>query len=181
MQFINCFYIPHRYLIIHQRLYSPLLGPGFLFSFVIFFTETVGLFGREISPPQGHYLHTGQHEHKINAHTNIHALSGTRTHDPNIRAGEDISCLRPRGHCGRHIKTSLQVNVPGYHMEAGGDCAIVEKRNKKRRIQMNSSHDCFICVAASLLLLTGNKTVTAILLRHLRIISLESRMQQGIN
>jgi hypothetical protein len=31
-------------------------------------------------------------------HTDIHALSGIRTHDPSIRAIEDGSCLRPRGH-----------------------------------------------------------------------------------
>jgi hypothetical protein len=31
---------------------------------------------------QGLYLHTEQHKHKINAHnTDIHALSGIRTHD----------------------------------------------------------------------------------------------------
>jgi hypothetical protein len=57
---------------IHQWLYSPLLGPG-LFSFVIFFTQTVGLLGRVISPSQGRYLHTGQHKHRVNAHTDIHA------------------------------------------------------------------------------------------------------------
>jgi hypothetical protein len=45
---------------IQQRLYSPLLGPGLFFSFVIFFTQTVGLLGWVISPSQGHYLHTGQ-------------------------------------------------------------------------------------------------------------------------
>jgi hypothetical protein len=37
---------------IHQWFYSPLLGPG-LFSFVIFFTKTVGLLGRVISPSRG--------------------------------------------------------------------------------------------------------------------------------
>jgi hypothetical protein len=31
--------------------------------------------------------------------TDIHASSGTRTHDPSFRAGEDCSCLRPRVHC----------------------------------------------------------------------------------
>jgi hypothetical protein len=31
--------------------------------------------------------------------TDIHALSGIRTHYPSARAGEDSSCLRPRGHC----------------------------------------------------------------------------------
>jgi hypothetical protein len=58
---------------IHQRLYSPLLGPGLSlslsFSFVIFFTQKVGLLGRVISPSQGRYLHTGQHKRRINAHT----------------------------------------------------------------------------------------------------------------
>jgi hypothetical protein len=33
--------------------------------------------------------------------TNIYASSGFRTHDPDVRAGEDISCLRLRGHCDR--------------------------------------------------------------------------------
>jgi hypothetical protein len=42
---------------IHQWLYSPLLGPGLFFSFVIIFTQAVGLLGRVISPLQGRYLH----------------------------------------------------------------------------------------------------------------------------
>jgi hypothetical protein len=36
-------------------------------------------------------------------HTDIHASSGIRTHDPSIRAGEDVSCLRPRDHCDRRV------------------------------------------------------------------------------
>jgi hypothetical protein len=32
---------------------------------------------------------------------NIHALSGIQIHDPTIQAGENISYLRPRGHCDR--------------------------------------------------------------------------------
>jgi hypothetical protein len=71
---------------IHQWLYSPLLGPGFFFSFVIFFTQTVGLIGRVISQSQGRYLHAGQHKHRINAHTDIHAWSRIRTQDPRVRA-----------------------------------------------------------------------------------------------
>jgi hypothetical protein len=47
---------------------QPLLGPGLFFSFVIFFTQTVGLLGRAISPSQFRYLHTEQHKHRINAH-----------------------------------------------------------------------------------------------------------------
>jgi hypothetical protein len=87
---------------IHQWLYSPLLVPGPFFSFVISFTQTVGLLGRVISPSQGRYLHrTTQTQN--NAHMNIHALNGIRTHDPGVRASEDSSCLRPRGHCDRQI------------------------------------------------------------------------------
>jgi hypothetical protein len=51
------------------------------------------------------YLHTEQHRHGINAHnTDIHALSWIRTHDPSVRAVEDSSCLRPRGHCDRRVQ-----------------------------------------------------------------------------
>jgi hypothetical protein len=57
-----------------------------------------------ISPSQGHYLHTGQRKHRINAYTDIHVLSGIRIHDPSVRASEDSSCLSPRGHCDLHNK-----------------------------------------------------------------------------
>jgi hypothetical protein len=41
--------------------------------------------------------------HRINArNADIHALSGMGTHDPSVRADEDSSCLRPRGHGDRH-------------------------------------------------------------------------------
>jgi hypothetical protein len=30
-------------------------------------------------------------------------LSGIRTHDPSVRASEDSSCLRLRGHCDRLV------------------------------------------------------------------------------
>jgi hypothetical protein len=33
------------------------------------FTQSLGLLGRGISLSQGRYLHTGQHKHRINAHT----------------------------------------------------------------------------------------------------------------
>jgi hypothetical protein len=53
-----------------------------------------------MSPLKGLYLHTEQHKHRIKAHnTGIHALSGIRIHDPSVRASEESSCLRPRGHC----------------------------------------------------------------------------------
>jgi hypothetical protein len=63
--YISCLFI-HSF--IHQWFYSHLLGPGLFFSFVIFFTQTIGLLGRVISPSLGLYLHTEQHKHRIKAH-----------------------------------------------------------------------------------------------------------------
>jgi hypothetical protein len=100
------------YSFIHQWFYSLLLGPGFFYSVVIFFTQTVGLLGWGISRLQGRYLHTGQHKYRINAHKHIHALSGIRTHDSSVRASEESSCLRPRGHCDRqwkHIRMRIRI------------------------------------------------------------------------
>jgi hypothetical protein len=49
--------------------------------------------------------------HSINAHTDIHASSGIRTHDPSVRPSEDSSCLRPRGYCGRKIIMTGKVKL----------------------------------------------------------------------
>jgi hypothetical protein len=77
---------------------QPLIGPWSLFQFLESYIQSIALLGRGIRPSQGLYLHT-EHKHRINAHnTDIHALSGIRTHDPSVRASEDSSCLRPRGH-----------------------------------------------------------------------------------
>jgi hypothetical protein len=66
------------------------------------YIQSLGLLGRVIIPSQGRYLHTEQQKHRINANnTDIHDLSGIRTHDPSVRASEDSSCLRSRGHCDR--------------------------------------------------------------------------------
>jgi hypothetical protein len=48
--------------------------------FLELFRHMVGLLGRVISPSQGLYLHRTTHHRKTR--TNIHALSGIRTHDP---------------------------------------------------------------------------------------------------
>jgi hypothetical protein len=61
---------------------TVLLDPGRLTyrRFLEPFRHMVGLLGRVISPSQGLYLHrTTQHG---KTRTNIHALSGIRTHDP---------------------------------------------------------------------------------------------------
>jgi hypothetical protein len=74
------------------------------------FTQSVGLLGRVISPSQGHYLHTGQHEHRINLYKNIHALNGIRTHHPRVRASEDSSCLSKLGPCDRLAEKLQDIN-----------------------------------------------------------------------
>jgi hypothetical protein len=65
-------------------------GPWPLFRFLDW---SVGPFGRGISPSKGRYLHTEQHKHRINAHTEVHASNVIRTHDPSVQGGEDVSCL----------------------------------------------------------------------------------------
>jgi hypothetical protein len=90
----------HHNSFIHLCLCGPLLDLGRFFSFLIY-TQSVGLLGQGISPPQSRCLHTGQHKHRINA--DIHALSGIRTHDPSFRASEDSSYLRQGGHYDRLI------------------------------------------------------------------------------
>jgi hypothetical protein len=88
---------PHNLSTYQLWLCSPLLHLSRLFSFLIILQSTA-LVGRGISPSQGLYLST---EH---THRDIHALSGIRTHDPNVRAGGDGSYLRPRGHYDRPHK-----------------------------------------------------------------------------
>jgi hypothetical protein len=96
---------------IHQWHYSPMLGLGLFFSFGIPPPQTVKLLGRVTSQSQGRYRHTGQHKHRINAHTDIHALSRIRTHYPSVRASEDSSCLTPHGHCDRLQNLIFIINL----------------------------------------------------------------------
>jgi hypothetical protein len=101
-------------------LYRPFCWTSAAFSLSWSFTQSVGLLGRGISPSQGRYLHIGQHKHRINAHTDIHASSGIRTRDPSVWAGEDGSCLRPRSHRDRpwrYIEQGLQFLRQGRLME----------------------------------------------------------------
>jgi hypothetical protein len=93
----------------------PHSGPRPLIQYRNHFTLTVGLLGRVISPSQGHYVNTGQHRHRINAHTDIHALIGIRTKDPSVRGSEGSSCLRPvfLNHRAAVRYRALASNIPG--------------------------------------------------------------------
>jgi hypothetical protein len=101
------------YSFIHQWLYNRLLDHGLFISFVIFFTQTVGPLGRVISPSQGRYLHRDQHKHRINAHTDIHALSGIQT-TISVFEGAKTVHLTPRGHCDRPRLYVTYVNINIY-------------------------------------------------------------------
>jgi hypothetical protein len=70
-----------------QWLFQSIQGPGLLFSFVIFFTQMVGLVGRVISSSQGLYLYTRQHKHRINAYTHQTSMPWTGF-KPTIPASE---------------------------------------------------------------------------------------------
>jgi hypothetical protein len=76
----------------------PYVGPWPFFSFFILYT--VGRTPSKGDQPVARPLPTHRTTQKrINAHnTDIHALSGIRTHDPSVRASEDSSCLSPRCH-----------------------------------------------------------------------------------
>jgi hypothetical protein len=52
---------------------TAMVGLRHFFSFLTY-TQSVGLLVRVIRPSQDSYLHTEQHKHRINAHTNVHAL-----------------------------------------------------------------------------------------------------------
>jgi hypothetical protein len=77
---------------------QPFVGP--LFHFSKSYTLSAGLFGRWISPSPGCYLHTEHHKHRINAQTSMPRV-GFKPTTSSVWAGEDSSCLRPRGHCDR--------------------------------------------------------------------------------
>jgi len=59
----------------------------------------VGLLRLGISPSQGQYLHRTAQNRKTRTH--IHASSGIGTHYTSVRAVEERTCLRPRGHWDR--------------------------------------------------------------------------------
>jgi hypothetical protein len=42
----------------------------------------------------------------------IYFLRGIRSHDLSVRASEDSSCLRPRGHCDRPLSSLLRTKFP---------------------------------------------------------------------
>jgi hypothetical protein len=70
----------------------PHWGPWPIIQFRNHFSQTVGLFGREISPSQGIYLNTGQYRHRINAYTH-HTSMPWVGFEPRILASERAKTL----------------------------------------------------------------------------------------
>jgi hypothetical protein len=101
---------------------QPFVGPWPLYQFLhpIHIGRTPWT---KISPSQGIYLHAEQHKHRINAYnTDIHALSGIRTHDSRDRASENFPCLRKRGHFDRQNARYINKNLKPWPYPDCPDC-----------------------------------------------------------
>jgi hypothetical protein len=57
------------------------------------FTQMVGLLRRVISPSQGRYLNTGQHKHRINAHTDFTPRVGFEPTIPAFERAKTVHVL----------------------------------------------------------------------------------------
>jgi hypothetical protein len=87
-----------------SMLYSHFFGPWPLFfSFVILYSSPPWSGYQLVTRPLSTY-NTAQ------THIDIHDSSGIRNHDLSVRAGEDSSCLTPRGHCNRRSKQPPCIN-----------------------------------------------------------------------
>jgi hypothetical protein len=79
---------------------QPFFGPWLLFQFLgPIHSQYDSLDG--VSARRKASIYTQNNTNTEQTHTDIHALSGIRTHDPSVRASEDSSFLRLRGHCDR--------------------------------------------------------------------------------
>jgi hypothetical protein len=95
-----------RLLYIYLWFYSPLLDLGRFFSFLIFLHSRYNSLDRGSARRKAATCTQGRTNSEW-THTDIHALSGTWTHYPSVRASESSSCLRPRGYCDQPIKATV--------------------------------------------------------------------------
>jgi hypothetical protein len=101
----------------HHHHHHQLQGrPSWPFQFRILTSEwtLVRLFGGGINPTQGVYPHRRAQHRKTRTH--IHALSRIRNHDPSVRAVEDSTCLRQRGHWDRLFIIIIIIIIIRYTM-----------------------------------------------------------------
>jgi hypothetical protein len=78
-------------LLIHQWLYSPLLGPSRFSSFVIY-TQSVGLLEREIGPSQGRCLHAERYQQNKGTQTSMFRV-GFETTIPVFERAKTVHAL----------------------------------------------------------------------------------------
>jgi hypothetical protein len=88
-----------KYIYLSMAVQSFLLDLGRFFSFLILYT--VGRTPWTGDQPVARPLPTHRTTQIEQTHRDIHAFSGIRNHDPSVRASEESSCLRKRGHCDR--------------------------------------------------------------------------------
>jgi hypothetical protein len=96
---------------IHQCLYNLLLGPCLFFSFVIIFTQTSD---QPVARPLPKHRTTRTRSKRTQ--TSMPRV-GFEIHDPSVRANEDSSCLRRRGHCDRHRMRYLLIILDKIRVE----------------------------------------------------------------
>jgi hypothetical protein len=78
---------------------EPFVGPWPLFEFPDSIHNRYDLMDRGSARHKAS-TYTQNNTIRINTHhTDINASSGTRTHDPSVRASEDGSCPSPHGQC----------------------------------------------------------------------------------
>jgi hypothetical protein len=82
------------------------------------YRQLVGFLGRGISSVE-RPLPTQDNTDTEETRTDIHASSGSRNHDPSVWVGEDISYLRPRGHCDRHLVQLRPLNKTDWDRQTG--------------------------------------------------------------
>jgi hypothetical protein len=97
------------------------------FSFLILYT--VGRAHWTGDQPVARPLPTHRATQTQNQSTDIHASNGIRTNDPNVRAGEDGSCLRPCGHCDQLVTHTHNNNFKG-DITAGSNIILVMVLNR---------------------------------------------------
>jgi hypothetical protein len=93
------------YLPICRPIHLSMLDLGRSFSFLIQYTvgKTPWTGDHSVARPLPTHRKT---------HTDIHALSGIRTHDPSVRASKDSLCLRRRGNCDRRLLVYVNETSP---------------------------------------------------------------------
>jgi PDZ domain-containing secreted protein len=134
---------------IYLWLYSPLLDLGHFFSFLIYTVCSTSWNGDQ---PVARPLATQRTTQTQNKRTQIHALSGTRTHDPIVQAGEENSCLRPLGRCDRPEHCTMKWIYPNIGLDESFIAGIIRPgktiksvRDSALSLQQNMLELC-VCI-----------------------------------